>query len=115
MRTTMVAWIAVLGAAATACGTTQHPAAIDTAAPDGWVYVSGDVAHPGRVPVVRGRSPFTLTELLALSGPVGEPKFAECERPGVGAMKVDVEALMACGVADLELRDGDVVTVTAHR
>lgn len=97
------------------CRTPEPPAWFDGESQDGWVYVSGDVAKPGRVPVVRGRLPFTLLEALALAEPVGEPRFVECTRPGVGLLTYDVDAVLHGVIDDPALEPDDVVTVSARR
>jgi hypothetical protein len=112
--------VALMGIAATACATTPaSPRQVDEpalAAADGeWVFVGGDVAHPGRVPFVRGRTAFTLTKLIALRGWVGDPQTAVISRSGSDPESVDFDAVLEGRLADPELRPGDFVRVVARR
>jgi protein involved in polysaccharide export with SLBB domain len=112
--------VALAGIAVTACATppiaAPQVAERAPAAADGeWVFVGGDVTRPGRVPFVRGRTSFTVTKLLALSGWVGEPQTAVITRSGSDAQTVVLDSVIAGRLADPELRPGDFVRIVARR
>ena len=78
--------------------------------PDQGVTVVGAVAHPGQLPVSKGR---TLVEAITYSGGFtalgyrGRVVVRRCRKTAV----VDVEAIVDFGATDPRLADGDIVEV----
>jgi polysaccharide export outer membrane protein len=82
-----------------------------------WVYVLGKVHRPGRVAYLRGRSPFTLTKLIAMCEDFQEfadrtkVKIIRTEPSGRRLYTVDVDAIISTDKADFELKPDDLVYV----
>ena len=82
-----------------------------------WVYVLGKVHKPGRVPYLRGRSPFTLTKLIAMCEDFQEfadrtkVKVIRTEPTGRVPYVVDFDDIISTDRADFELQPDDLVYV----
>jgi polysaccharide export outer membrane protein len=82
-----------------------------------WVYVLGKVHHPGRVAYLRGRSPFTLTKLIAMCDDFQEfadrtkVKVIRTEPAGRRLYTVDFDEIISLDKADFELKPDDLVYV----
>jgi polysaccharide biosynthesis/export protein len=82
-----------------------------------WVYVLGKVHKPGRVPYLRGRSPFTLTKLIAMCEDFQEfadrtkVKVIRTEPTGRRLYTVDFDDIISTDKADFELKPDDLVYV----
>ncbi len=81
------------------------------------VFVLGEVGSPGRRPLVEGRTPFTLTKLLAMCGDLRDGadrahvtiiRGSESTRH---KMEVDLGAIIEGRTPDVELQPDDVVYV----
>lgn len=91
------------------------------AATSGWVYVLGAVRTSGRMPIVAGETPFTITKLVALCGDF--ERSADRTRLRIlrlaGAVReaidVDFDAIVEGRQPDFELRPDDVVIVAERR
>lgn len=92
---------------------------LETASPisSDWVYVLGTVANPGRHPLITGRTPFTLTKLIAIVGDFTEfanrskIKVIRTTATGRQFLEVDFDELLEGDRPDLEMRPDDVVYV----
>lgn len=82
-----------------------------------WVYVLGKVHDPGRVAYIRGRSPFTLTKLIAMCGDFLEfadrtkVKIIRTEASKRVPYVIDFDDIISTKRADFELRPDDLVFV----
>jgi polysaccharide export outer membrane protein len=82
-----------------------------------WIYVLGKVHKPGRIPYLRGRSPFTLTKLIAMCEDFQE--FADrtkvtiirTEPGGRRKFVVDFDDIISTDKADFEMKPDDLVYV----
>jgi len=87
----------------------------------GWTYVLGQVHSPGRYPILTGRTPFTLTKLMALCGDFGgsadraHVRIVRLGSTGREEFDVDFDAIVEGKVQDFELRPDDVVYVGARK
>jgi polysaccharide export outer membrane protein len=82
-----------------------------------WVYVLGKVHKPGRIPYLRGRSPFTLTKLIAMCEDFQEfadrtkLKIIRTEPGGRRQFVVDFDDIISTDRADFEMKPDDLVYV----
>jgi polysaccharide export outer membrane protein len=82
-----------------------------------WVYVLGKVHAPGRQPMVKGRTPFTLTKLIAMCGDFQEfadrtkVKIIRTTATGREPIPVDFDDIIEGKRPDIELRPDDLVYV----
>ena len=82
-----------------------------------WVYVLGKVREPGRVAFLRGRSPFTLTKLIAMCGDFLEfadrtkVKIIRTEAARRVPYIVDFDDIISTDRADFELKPDDLIFV----
>jgi polysaccharide biosynthesis/export protein len=82
-----------------------------------WVYVLGKVRSPGRHPVIKGRTPFTLTKLIAMVGDFQEfadrskVKIIRQTETGRRPYVVDFDDIIKGDRPDFELRADDLVYV----
>lgn len=82
-----------------------------------WVYVLGKVRSPGRIAFLRGRSPFTLTKLIAMCEDFQEfadrtkVKIIRTEPSGRRQFTVDFDDIISTDRADFELKPDDLVYV----
>lgn len=82
-----------------------------------WVYVLGKVHSPGRIAYIRGRSPFTLTKLIAMCGDFQEfadrakIKIIRTEASKRVPYLVDFDDIISTNRADFELKPDDLVFV----
>lgn len=82
-----------------------------------WVYVLGKVGSPGRHPVIRGRTPFTLTKLVAIVGDFlefGDRNNVTIIRQtstGRQFIKIDFDDIIEGNRPDFELQADDLVYV----
>jgi protein involved in polysaccharide export with SLBB domain len=82
-----------------------------------WVYVLGKVKGAGRQPIVKGRTPFTLTKLIAMCGDFQE--FADRTKVriiritpiGRESTKYDFDDIIEGKAADVELKPDDLIYV----
>lgn len=82
-----------------------------------WVYVTGKVRGPGRIPIIRGRTAFTMTKLIALCGDFAE--FANTSKirvirtteTGRVFKELDWDDIIENKAADFELKPDDFVYV----
>ncbi len=82
-----------------------------------FVYVLGKVGSPGRHPIIRGRTPFTLTKLIALTGDFLE--FADRSKvriirytaTGRQTHILDFDDVIEGDVPDFELQADDLIYV----
>ena len=82
-----------------------------------WVYVLGKVRSPGRHPIVRGRTGFTITKLIAMVGDFQE--FAKrssvvlIRKTGTGRTRqeIDFDAIISGDRPDVELQPDDLIFV----
>lgn len=82
-----------------------------------WVYVTGKVRGPGRHPILKGRTAFTITKLIALCGDFAE--FANTSKirvirtteTGRVFKELDWDDIIENKAADFELRPDDFVYV----
>lgn len=89
----------------------QNPIASD------WVYVLGEVGSPGRHPIIQGRTPFTLTKLIAIVGDFKE--FGDRNRitiirttaTGRRFIPIDFDDIIEGNAPDFELEADDLVYV----
>ena len=92
---------------------------LESATPDSaeWVYVLGKVRSPGRHPIVRGRTGFTITKLIAMVGDFQE--FAKrssvvlIRKTGTGRTRqeIDFDAIISGDRPDVELQPDDLIFV----
>jgi polysaccharide export outer membrane protein len=82
-----------------------------------FVYVLGKVGAPGRHPIIRGPTPFTLTKLIALVGDFLEfadrakVKIIRQTPTGRQAFTVDFDDVIEGLVPDVELQPDDLIYV----
>jgi polysaccharide biosynthesis/export protein len=82
-----------------------------------FVYVLGKVASRGRIPIVRGRTPFTLVKLIAICGDFTEfadrskVKVIRVTETGRSIIPLDFDDIMENKRPDFELRPDDVIFV----
>lgn len=82
-----------------------------------WVYVLGKVKSPGRQPIVKGRTVFTLTKLIALCGDFQEfadrskIKIIRVTPTGREPTTVDFDDIIEGKRPDFELKPDDLVYV----
>jgi protein involved in polysaccharide export with SLBB domain len=82
-----------------------------------WVYVLGKVHQPGRQPIIKGRTPFSLTKLIALCGDFQE--FADRTKvriirttpTGRESIPIDFDDIIENKRPDFELKPDDLVYV----
>jgi len=92
---------------------------LETANPQSadWVYVLGKVHNPGRQPIVKGRTAFTLTKLIALCGDFQEfadrtkVKIIRVTATGREPYTVDFDDIIEGKRPDFELKPDDLVFV----
>lgn len=92
---------------------------LETATPisSEWVYVLGKVGTPGRHPLVKGRTPFTLTKLIAIVGDFTEfanrsrVKIIRTTETGRQFHEIDFDDIIEGERPDFEMRADDVVYV----
>jgi len=82
-----------------------------------WVYVLGKVGAPGRHPLVKGKTPFTLTKLIAIVGDFTEfanrsrVKIIRTTETGRQFHEIDFDDSIDGARADFEMKADDVVYV----
>jgi protein involved in polysaccharide export with SLBB domain len=82
-----------------------------------FVYVLGKVNNRGRIPIVRGRYPFTLMRLMAICGDFqefadrGHVKIIRQTETGKQHFVVDFDQIIDNERADFELKPDDVIFV----
>jgi len=82
-----------------------------------WVYVLGKVHAPGRQPIIKGRTPFSLTKLIALCGDFQEfadrtkVKIIRQTPTGREQIPVDFDDIIEGKRPDFELKPDDLVFV----
>jgi polysaccharide export outer membrane protein len=82
-----------------------------------FVYVLGKVAQRGRIPIVRGRTPFTLVKLIAICGDFQEfadrTKIRVVRQTETGRQQfiVDFDDIIEGDRPDFELKPDDVIFV----
>lgn len=82
-----------------------------------WVYVLGKVKSPGRQPIIKGRTPFTITKLIAICGDFQE--FADRTKiriiritaAGREPIFVDFDDIIEGKRPDVEMKPDDLVYV----
>ena len=92
---------------------------LDTANPTAadWVYVLGKVHAPGRQPIIRGRTAFTITKLIAICGDFLEfadrTKVKIIRSTAVGRQQyvVDFDDIIEGKLPDFEMQPDDLVYV----
>lgn len=83
-----------------------------------FVYVLGKVNGPGRHPIIRGDTPFTLTKLIAIVGDFQEfadrskVRVIRTTRTGRQPFEIDFDDIIEGKRADFELQPDDLVYVT---
>jgi polysaccharide export outer membrane protein len=82
-----------------------------------WVYVLGKVRTPGRQPVLKGRTPFTITKLISMCGDFQEfadrtkIKVIRSTPTGRQPIMVDFDDIIEGERPDVELKPDDLVYV----
>ena len=82
-----------------------------------WVYVLGKVRSPGRLPMVKGRTAFTLTKLIALVGDFQEfadrtkVKIIRWTPTGRETFVIDFDDIIEGKRPDFEMKSDDLVYV----
>lgn len=82
-----------------------------------WVYVLGQVNSPGRHPIIQGRTPFTLTKLIAIVGDFkdyadrSEVRIIRQTESGRTFFKLDFDEIIEGNEADFILQADDLVYV----
>ena len=82
-----------------------------------FVYVLGKVRSPGRIPLVKGRTPFTLTKLIALCGDFQEfadrtkVRIIRTTAAGRDVQTYDFDNIIEGTRPDVELKPDDLVYV----
>ena len=82
-----------------------------------WVYVLGKVGQPGRHPLVKGKTAFTLTKLVAMVGDFQEfanrsrIKVIRTTETGRQFFELDFDDIIDGEMPDFEMRADDVVYV----
>jgi protein involved in polysaccharide export with SLBB domain len=92
---------------------------LDTANPNAadWVYVLGKVHGPGRQPIIKGRTAFTLTKLIAICGDFLEfadrtkVKIIRSTPTGREQYVVDFDDIIEGKLPDFEMKPDDLVYV----
>lgn len=92
---------------------------LDTANPQSadWVYVLGKVHSPGRQPIIRGKTAFTLTKLIAICGDFLEfadrtkVKIIRTTPTGREQYIVDFDDIIDGKLPDFEMKPDDLVYV----
>lgn len=83
-----------------------------------FVYVLGKVGSRGRIPISRGRTPFTLVKLIAICGDFSEfadrskVKIIRVTETGRQIYTVDFDDILENKRPDFELRPDDVIFVS---
>ena len=82
-----------------------------------WVYVLGSVNQPGRHPIIQGRTPFTLTKLIAIVGDFtefadrSEVKVIRQESSGRRFVELDFDEIISGDLNDFVLQADDLIVV----
>lgn len=82
-----------------------------------FVYVLGKVGSPGRHPIIRGRTPFTITKLIAICGDFaefadhGKVRVIRTTETGPQFKELDFDDIIEGDAPDFELRADDLVHV----
>lgn len=82
-----------------------------------WVYVLGKVNAPGRQPIIKGRTPFTLTKLIAICGDFQnfadrtKVKIIRTTATGRVPYTIDFDDIIEGKLADFEMKPDDLVFV----
>jgi protein involved in polysaccharide export with SLBB domain len=82
-----------------------------------WVYVLGKVRQPGRQPIIKGRTSFTLTKLVALCGDFQEfadrtkVKIIRMTPTGREQFVIDFDDIIEGKRPDFEMKSDDLVYV----
>lgn len=82
-----------------------------------WVYVLGKVNQPGRQPIIKGRTPFTLTKLIAICGDFQnfadrtKVKIIRTTATGRVPYTIDFDDIIEGKLADFEMKPDDLVYV----
>ncbi len=82
-----------------------------------WVYVLGKVKTPGRQPILKGRTPFTLTKLIAMCGDFQEfadrskVKIIRTTPTGRVPITIDFDDIIEMDRPDVELQPDDLIYV----
>lgn len=82
-----------------------------------FVYVIGKVGSPGRHPIIRGRTPFTITKLIAICGDFAEfadhakVRVIRTTETGRQFKELDFDDIIEGKTPDFELRPDDFVYV----
>jgi polysaccharide export outer membrane protein len=92
---------------------------LDTANPNAadWVYVLGKVHQPGRQPIIKGRTAFTLTKLISICGDFLEfadrtkVKIIRSTPTGREQYVVDFDDIIEGKLPDFEMKPDDLVYV----
>jgi polysaccharide biosynthesis/export protein len=91
------------------------------AASPGWVYVLGAVRTSGRLPIVAGETPFTITKLVALCGDFERSadrrhlRIIRLVGTARESIDVDFDAIVEGTQPDFELKPDDVVEVPVRK
>jgi protein involved in polysaccharide export with SLBB domain len=92
---------------------------LDSASPNAadWVYVLGKVRQPGRQPIIKGRTAFTLTKLISICGDFLEfadrtkVKIIRSTPTGREQYVVDFDDIIEGKLPDFEMKPDDLVFV----
>jgi polysaccharide export outer membrane protein len=92
---------------------------LDSASPNAadWVYVLGKVRSPGRQPIIKGRTAFTLTKLISICGDFLEfadrtkVKIIRSTPTGREQYVVDFDDIIEGKLPDFEMKPDDLVFV----
>ncbi len=82
-----------------------------------WVYVLGKVGTPGRQPLIKGRTPFTITKLIAMCGDFQEfadrtkVKVIRTTPTGRDPYVIDFDDIIEGKRPDFELQPDDLIYV----